>query len=250
MPAGSARAAGGSLDRILERGQLVVGMEIGYYPFEYLDFNGNPVGFDVEFAELIARHLNVKLRIKDLEWRKLIPALDAGKIDCIVSAMTRTRERSELVDFTDPYFQTGLCALLSREKAPGLKDIGRLNDPGRLIAFIKDSDGAVAAQRFFPSAEVQPVSSESDGVRAVLGGFVDAFILDQISIWKRHKDYPDKTYAILKPFTLEYFSVATPKNDTGLLNWLNRFLKDIRSNGMYEDLYQKYFSDIGPSFSQ
>ena len=243
---GTGRA--GRLDKIKRRGSLIVGMEIGYYPFEYIDAKGNPVGFDVDLARLIAEHLKVKLEIMDLEWKRLIPALEAGRIDCILSAVTNTPERARKVGFTDPYFETGLCVLLSKKRAPGIRDVKELDSGDRIITVVSQTDGALAAEKFFSKAQIKRLPREADGVRAVVGGRADAFVQDQISIWKRYKDYGDSTYAILKPFTLEHFSIATAKGDADLLDRLNRFLRTIRADGIYDDLYQKYFRAMGRSF--
>ena len=64
---------GSTLNKIIQKKVLRVGMEVEYFPFEYSDKKGNPVGFDVDLAKLIAKELGVKLEIKDTEWTGLIP---------------------------------------------------------------------------------------------------------------------------------------------------------------------------------
>ena len=232
------------LNQILQRKQLVVGMEIGYYPFEYVDSKGNFVGFDVELAKLIADYLGVDIAIKDVEWSNLIPALNAGKIDVIISGMARTLERAKTVSFTDTYFETGLCTLLSKARAGGIRSVKSLNETGRTIAVVKNTTGDFAAGKLFPNAEVKQFQSESACVEQVATGKMDAFIYDQITIWKRQKENPDTTCAILKPMSHEFFSIATVKGDGDFLNWLNQFLHTIRSNGLYEQLDKKYLSQF------
>ncbi|MBU2550304.1 MAG: transporter substrate-binding domain-containing protein [Proteobacteria bacterium] len=246
LAAGTAWAGG--LDEILKRGRLIAGMEIGYYPFEYLDPKGRPVGFDVDLAGMVARELKVDLEIADLAWKELIPALEAGRIDCILSAMSRNEERAARVGFTGPYFETGLCVLLSKKRAPGITEIKQLDAPDRIVTVLDGTEAGLASKKFFTQAQVRPLPSEAEGVQAVAGGRADAFVSDQISIWKRYKDYADTTYAILNPFTLEHFSIAVAKTDPELLDRLNRFLKAIQADGRYDDLYQKYFSAMGRSF--
>ena len=88
-PAASADVAkGGALGQIASRGVLVVGMEMKYWPFEYADAQGAPMGYDVDIARLMAQELGVRIEFKDMEWTGLIPALQAGKVDLIISGMT------------------------------------------------------------------------------------------------------------------------------------------------------------------
>ena len=239
---------GSTLNKIIQRGKLIVGMEVEYWPFEYADTKGNPVGFDVDIARLIAKELGVKLEIKDIEWTGLIPSLQSGKVDMIISGMTRTLERSKAVTFTDPYFETGLCVLLSAKKAGDVKDLDQLNQPGRIIAVRTGTTGDFIATKKFPKAEIRRYKDETACVREVVSGRVDAFIYDQISIAKHHKQNPETTKAILKPFTKEPFAIAIRKGDFDFLNWLNLFLETIKSDGRYNELYEKYFRDLfGPT---
>ena len=109
---------GSNLNQIVKRNKLIVGMEVSFFPFEYANEQGEFMGFDVEIAQLAAKELGVEIEIRDMEFAGLIPALQGGKLDMIISGMTRTLTRAKTVTFTQPYFETGLCALLSKKKAP------------------------------------------------------------------------------------------------------------------------------------
>ena len=85
---------------------------------------------------------------------------------------------------------------------------------------------------------------ETACVREVVTGRADAFFYDQLSISKHHKENPDTTRALSKPFTFEPYSIAIRKGDADFLNWLNLFLETIKSDGRYQELYDKYFHDI------
>ena len=244
----SVRAESGRLEAIRTRGSLIVGQEIGYYPFEYLDEEGRPAGFDVDLAGLLAAHLKVELDLRDLDWPDLIPELRAGRLDCIISAMAWTPQRAALVDFSRPYFETGLAALLNTARTAGVGDPDQLNAPGRIIAVIRRTEAQLEAARRFKLATVVQVDNEAKGVEAVVSGRADAFISDQISIWKLYRDYSGSTRAILRPFTKNTFHIAVGKGQTALLDRLDRFLETILESGQYDDLYQKYFSAMGRSF--
>jgi polar amino acid transport system substrate-binding protein len=243
-----AATAQDGLDRIIERDELIVGMELGYFPFEYVGRDGEPTGFDVDLARMIAEQLGVGLVIRDMNFEMLIPNLDRGAIDAAVSAMTRTDARAERVAFTDPYFETGLCVLLNRERTEGVTEAVQLNDPVRIVTVVQGTDGVAAVDKFFDEAQVKKLPGETDAIRSVIEGRADAFVADQLTVWKRQQDYREHTRALLEPFTLEYFSIAVKPGHSPLLAKLNEILSQIRTSGAYQDLYRRYFGDMGGSF--
>ncbi|MFH1138300.1 MAG: transporter substrate-binding domain-containing protein [Pseudomonadota bacterium] len=246
LPAAEPAGVGaGTLDRIQARGGLLVGMEIGYFPFEYLDPLGRPVGFDVELAGLLAEDLGVKLEIRDMAWNNLIPALRSGQIDCIISALTRTSERAALVGFSESYFETGLSLLLNRKRARGVESLQGLDGKDRIVVVVDRSSAAGEAMKLFSFAQVKPVSREFEGVEAVLGGAADALFIDQLTVWKRRQDFPEETFALLAPLTLEFLAAAVPPGDQVFLDRVNSFLALIKKNGKLEELKQRHLGQMG-----
>ena len=162
----------------------------------------------------------------------------------IISGMTRTLTRAKTVSFTQPYFITGLCALLSKKRAQDIQDVKELNSPDRILAVKLGTTGDLITGKLFPKAQVNRYKEETACVREVVTGRADAFFYDQLSISKHHKENPDTTRALLKPFTYEPYSIAIRKGDTDFLNWLNLFLETIKADGRYQELYDKYFHDI------
>lgn len=233
-----------TLNQILQRGTIIVGMEVEYYPFEYADTKGEPMGFDVDLAKLIAQEMGVKLEIKDMEWTGLIPALQSGKVDLVISGMTRTLERAKAVTFTEPYFITGLCVLLSAKKAADMNTVEELNAAGRILAVKTGTTGDLVATKRFPNASINRFKDETACVREVVEGRADAFFYDQISIAKHHAQNKSTTRAILKPFTYEPFAMALRKGDFDFLNWLNTFLDTIKGDGRYDELYKKHLGAV------
>ncbi|MFZ2445358.1 MAG: transporter substrate-binding domain-containing protein [Syntrophobacteraceae bacterium] len=233
-----------TLSRVVKRNKLIVGMEVKFFPFEYADTQGHPIGFDVDIASLAAKELGVEIEIRDMEFSGLIPALQGGKIDMIVSGMTRTLARAKTVTFTQPYFETGLCALISNRKAPDVTDIAQLNDTGRILAVKLGTTGDLVAARLFPKARVNRYKEETACVLEVVAGRADAFLYDRLSIAKHQRQNPDTTRAILKPFTHEPYAIAIRSGDFDFLTWLNQFLETIKADGRYRELHQKYFSNL------
>ena len=235
-----------ALNQIVKRGTLVVGTEMQFFPFEYANEKGEPVGFDMDLARLIAKELEVQLEIKDMSFTGLIPSLQGGKVDMIISGMTGTLTRAKTVSFTQPYFVTGLCALLGNKRASNVRDVKELDSPDRILAVKLGTTGDLITQKLFPKAKVNRFKEETACVREVVTGRADAFLYDQISLLKHHKQNPDTTRVLLKPFTYEPFAIAIHKGDFDYLNWLNMFLDTIQKDGRYQELYQKHIQGLLP----
>ena len=232
------------LTEIVARKKLVVGMELKYPPFEYTDEKGQPIGLDVELARLAAKDLGVELEIKDMEWTGLIPALQTGKIDVIISGITGTLERAKTISFTSSYFSTGLCALLSTSRAPDVTDVAQLDDAKRIIAVKTGTTADILATKRFPKATINRFKDESACVQEVVNGRADAFLYDQLSIAKHAKDYPKVTRAILKPFTYEPFCIAMRKGDFDLWNWLEMFVNIHKADGTLDELRARFVEPL------
>ncbi|GAB7078508.1 transporter substrate-binding domain-containing protein [Megalodesulfovibrio paquesii] len=233
-----------TLNQVVQRGTLRVGMEVEFWPFEFADEQGKPTGFDVEIATLMAQELGVTLEIKDMEWTGLIPALQGGQVDMVISGMTGTLERAKSITFSDPYFVTGLCALVSTKKSPEVTDVKQLNAKGKVLALKTGTTADLKAAALFPEAEIRRFKDETACVREVVTGNADAFFYDQISINKHQKQNAGATKALLKPFTYEPYSIAMRKGDFDFWSWTNRFLQTIKADGRYEALFEKYFADL------
>src|SRR5215467_9100859 len=95
-------AHAGTLDDIKKRGEMVVGMEVAYVPYEFFK-DGQIIGYDVDIANKFAEKLGVKAKFVDTEWNGILPALIAKKFDTILSGMTITKERAEKLNFSMPY---------------------------------------------------------------------------------------------------------------------------------------------------
>jgi len=105
-----------TLEEILQRGELRVGFEAGYVPFEMTDKKGNFVGFDIDMAKEMAKAMGVKFVPVNTAWDGIIPALLTKKFDIIMSGMTITQERNLKINFCDPYIVVGQTCRGSRAR--------------------------------------------------------------------------------------------------------------------------------------
>jgi polar amino acid transport system substrate-binding protein len=228
--------------------ELVVGMDLSYPPFETIDPSGKPTGVSVEIAEALAQSLNRPLRIENIPFTGLIPSLQTGKIDCIISSMTDTPERRGSVAFSEPYVGTGLALLVGKDSPAA--SIADIDQPGKTLAVRQGTTGEVWARANIQNAKILALEKESSAVLEVVQGKADAFIYDQMSIWKNAQEQPEKTRALLAPVRKEKWAVALRQDDTALLEKINAFFREFRAAGGFEKLGDKYLGDQKAAFRE
>ena len=116
-----------NVDRIVESGKIIVGVDATFPPMESMNDNGDIVGFDIDFATKIAEDLSVELELKVLEWDLIFDALLDGEIDIIISSVTITEERKELYAFSDQYINAGQV-ILTRADNTSITSVSDLAD--------------------------------------------------------------------------------------------------------------------------
>ena len=218
---------------------LVVGMELAYPPFETKDEAGKPIGISVDLAYALGEYLNRPVEIENTNWDGLIPSLQTGKVDVIISSMTITNERSEVVDFSIPYAQTYLGLLVNKNSQ--INEVANLNQPTKTVAVKKGTTGDVYANKNLNNANINRLSSESACVTEVIQGKADAFIYDLLTIYRQNKENLETTDAILVSFEDgEDWGMAVKKGDEALLTEINVFIKTFKENKGFDALNEKY----------
>lgn len=227
--------------------KLVVAMELAYPPFETKDENGNPTGVSVDFCKDFGEYIGREIVIENTAWEGLIPSLQTGKVDMIMSSMTITEERKGSVDFSDPYAKALLAILAGKDS--DVESIDDLNKPGRKIACKIGSTGYIYAQKHLPEAELVGLNDESACVTEVLQGKADAFLYDQLTIYRNYKRNEDNTKAVFIPFQeAESWGIAVQKGNTELVEQLNDFIRKYRTDGGFDQLTEKYLSEEKDAF--
>ena len=122
-----------TLETILKRGELRVGFESGYMPFEMTDKRGNFVGFDIDMAKEMAKAMGVKFVPVNTAWDGIIPALTTKKFDIIMSGMTITQERNLKINFANPYIIVGQAILLAKKHRGNVTSYKDLNNKKYIV---------------------------------------------------------------------------------------------------------------------
>lgn len=221
--------------------ELRIGMDLTYPPFEMQDKAGKPDGVGVKLAEALAAKLGRPLKIVPMEFSGLIPALQTGNIDLILSSMTATDERRKSIDFSDPYAFTGLAVLVRKDS--DIQSIDDLKKPGRSFTAKTATTAQTWITNHFPEAKLVVFEDQTACVLEVVQGRADAFIYDQLSIYQYAKENPDTTRGLLKPFVEESWALGVAKGNDALRQQVNDFIKSFRAEGGFEKLGEQYLQE-------
>lgn len=228
---------------------LVVAMELAYPPFETRDDAGEPAGVSVDLIKAFGTYIGREVQIENTAWDGLIPALQTGAADLVISSMTITEERKELIDFSDPYANALLAILANGDSK--IASIDDLNQEGKTIAVKSGSTGHMYAEKNLTKAKVLAMPDESACVIEVSQGRADGFIYDQLTIYRNWQNNQDTTSAVFIPFQdPEQWGIAVQKGNQKLLDQLNEFLAEYREKGGYEELTEKHLAEEKKAFEE
>lgn len=218
-----------------------VGTDATFAPFEFVDVQTRKVtGFDIELMEEIGRIIGAEIQVVNTAWDSLIPGLNAGHFDVVIAAMTITEERRQSVDFSDPYFETGQVIVVR----PGTTDINGPEDlKGKRVGVQIGTTGHLTASAI-SGVTVRTFDTAPLAFLALKTGQVHAVIVDEVVAIQERNNNPGQTVILGKPFATEQYGIAVRKGRTDLLQRINDALKQLRADGTYDRLYEKWIANL------
>ncbi|RNB92399.1 basic amino acid ABC transporter substrate-binding protein [Brevibacillus fluminis] len=203
--------------------------------------NGKLIGYDIELVEAIAKKANVQMEWKEMKFDGIIPALQAKQVDGAVSAITIREDRKQVVDFTDPYFQSGLSIVVAKNSP--IQKLEDLN--GKTIVAKQGTSGLETAQKLAEQygAKVKILQDDATLFLDVESGNSDALINDFPMVAYKIKVDGDATKLRVMGdrLTGEEYGIAIVKGNKELLDKFNKGLKELKDSGEFQKLYDKYF---------
>jgi len=228
------------LARIAEKGELLLGTSGNMPPMTLTSKDGRLSGFDIDMGRLMASMLKVRLKVRKLPFTELLPALQRGDVDVVISNMTITPRRNMQVAFAGPYLESGKCMLTKSEslaKAEG-KDI---NVPETRIAVMQGSTSQQFAGIMLPNATLIPVASPMEGVEMIKNDKAGGMLTDYpICLYMLARNSDAGFVSVLSLLTYEPIGIALPAGDSLYLNWTENFLKRLEGTGTLKELGQRW----------
>jgi polar amino acid transport system substrate-binding protein len=225
---------GGDLG-LIQEGQLLVGTDTPYPPFEI----GQPpdiTGYDIEVGREVANRLGLEPTFQDTSFDTIFRDLSQGKFDFVLAATTITPEREQKVDFSDPYYAADQALVVT----PG-SDIATVEDlSGATVGAQDGTTGEAYANDETDASEVRGFPEGPDAIQALKAGQVDATIIDQpVAVDALEKEGGIEIPTVIP--TGELYGIPTAQDSDALREEINRALQEMKDDGTLAELYQKYF---------
>ncbi|XEH02606.1 amino acid ABC transporter substrate-binding protein [Edwardsiella tarda] len=229
------------LAAIQAAGSIKFGTEGTYPPYTYHDASGKLVGFDVDIARAVAAKMGVKPEFIEGRWDGLIAGLSAKRYDAVINQVGITPERQAKFAFSDPYI-TSKAVLIVRDNNAQIKSFADLRD--QKAAQSLTSNYAKLAQKY--GAELVPTDGFNQSLELVISGRAAATLNDNLSYldFRQHKpNAPLKVVAVAEQGADS--AILVRKDQPQLVQALNQALSEIRADGTYHTISQRYFgSDV------
>lgn len=232
------------LSRIQKSGKLVLGTSGTMPLMSEKTMTGEVIGYDIDMANALAESMGVKLVTKVLPFNELIPALEQGKVDIVLSNMTMTVDRNMRVAFAGPYFTSGKCLITKEEAMAKADDPADLKDADMTMAVVKGTTSENFVKELLPQLKRIAVTDADEGTDLVASGKAKAMLTDFpicLSVMKR---YPDSGFqSVVSLLTYEPIGIALPANDPLFINLAENFIVRAESVGVTTALTLKWFGN-------
>ena len=231
------------LERVLESGELRVGVSGNQPPFNTKNRSGELMGLEVDLAKMLAGAFGVEAKFVVKPFGDLLAALDASEVDIVMSGMAITAERSVDHEFVGPYMLSGK-SILTNERAltaAGQADFNRAN---LKLAALENSTSQRFVERNLPDAQLVKVKDYDSGVQMVISDEVDALVADMPICILSVMRYPNDGLATLdQPMTVEPIGIAMPTSDARLKSVVESYISAFEGTGLLEQLRKKWLED-------
>ncbi len=217
-------------------------------PMAYVYADEGVIGFDIEYAMRIARDLGMELNIVNMEFGALLPALISGKVDMIGAGLSITEERAKSVLFSEPYYEGGLAVMVKGIDSQTVSEKKVSSGPKSLAVLLGSSHESYARKHYADDRLLQ-YQTVPDLLLALKQGKTDAAFFAREMFRHVGPDNPEIGILADDVFFEPLGIIFKPGNETLRLQF-NDFLKEIRQNGIYDDMVQRWIDDAGTTMPE
>lgn len=236
------------LTKIIETKTLSVATEATYSPFEYIDKNGDIVGFDIDIVSLIVDKIettyNIELNVKwsDQSFDGLVGSLQTNKCDLVAAAMSVTEERSKKVSFTNSYFETSTVVLTKEDSTISTMEELKKAKCGAQLGTVQGDYISKTSEGW--NANNMVITSVADLTIALEASKIDALVVEEpvaITILSKYKDFK-KVESIDFDDSASFALATTKSKSTQFVSLMNEVIDEAKSDGTINKLYNEALS--------
>lgn len=233
-----------ALEQVLASGVLKVGFST-FVPWAMADKGGEFAGFEVDVAKRLAQDMGVKLELVPTKWSGIIPALLTGKFDIIIGGMGIRPDRNLKVNFSNPYYYSGVSMVANKELAGAFKTIEDFNKPEVTIIARIGSTAVAAVQKHMPKAQLRLFDDEAQGLQELMNGNAHAYAGDEPMPAFQAIKHPDKLFVPLSDsLSKNPIGFAIRKGDVDTLNFLNNWILTLQTEGWLQERKHYWFETM------
>lgn len=229
-----------SIADIKQSGKLIIGVFSDKAPFGYIDKDGNYQGYDVYFAERLAKDMGVKAEYISLEPANRVEYAKTGKVDIVLANFTVTKERAEQVDFALPYMKVAL-GVVSPAKA-NITSIDQLKDKPLIVA--KGTTAETYFDKHHPEIKLLKFDQYTETFNALLDGRGAAFSTDNTEVLAWAMKNPDFKVGITSLGDLDTIAPAVQKGNKELLAYINDEIKKLGEENFFHKNYEATLAPV------
>ena len=233
---GTQKDAASSAEKVLR-----VGTTADFAPFEFQDADGKDYqGFDMDLIRAVGKEMGYKVEIQNLNFDGLIPSLETGNVDLVVSGMSINDERKAKVLFSEPYYKSGLTIVVKKDNTAinAFKDL-----TGKKVA-VQIGTTSAEEVRKLPNVEVKEFNSSADTFMELKAGGVDAVVNDRpVNDYYIVKSGETGVRSLNELLSSEDYGMAMNKKDVELQKKIDAALETLKQNGEYDKIYAKWFGE-------
>jgi len=216
---------------------LIVAVDTAFVPFEFKQ-GSEYVGFDVDLWAALAKHMKVEYKLQPMDFTGLIPGLQTKNIDVALAGIGIRDDRKKVIDFSDPYYESGLSILVAQDNST----ITRASDLAGKIVGLKTGTVAVDfMKQEVPKAELRLFPNIDNAYLELATGRVDAAVHDTPNVrYYAQTAGKGRVKVAASVKSGDFYGIAFPKG-SALVPKVNEALKAIKANGEYDAIYTKWF---------
>lgn len=215
-----------------------IATESSYKPFSYTDADGKLIGYEIELVDALCAQMKAECELISQDWDGLIPGLNAQKFDAVIAGMSITPERKEVVEFTDPYFHTGIILIGKKGDDISVADLAE-----QPVASQRSTVSSQYLQDEYPDADIKLYDTQDNAYLDLTSGRVRAMMSDKVTGIDWLKTEAGQNYEVKGDEISteeDAMGIAFRKGDP-LVAKFNTALAEIKADGTYDQITGSYF---------
>lgn len=226
-----------------ERTELVVATEGAYPPFNYMDEQGRPAGFDVDIARAICDMMNRDCKVVTAPWEELLQRLSDDEFDMVVASVAKTPKRDAIVDFTIPYYRSRSNFVARAGRFP---DASQETLAGKTIVAQRETVQSDYVRNNYPESELLLAESTKAAFDMLIEGKADIMLSDSLTIYDflqtpQGRDFDYTGAALPANNVSSHAHIAVNEGDDELREKVNSAIRQLKAEGLYDRINKRYF---------